>query len=154
MIEPIFPTEDAKLKDEVQFWKSLRDETKNYILTDLADLSSIGGGLIPEDVWTKLTDETKRKYYMDVLDIKRAQGNPMPYKSSALNFILGHEELHAENIGEAVSAMGLICALLAGIPFSLMSILNGNFYESLRGILVYFLHGLVTLIILYMNAEI
>ena len=142
MIEPIHPkTEDAKAKlnDEVNFWKQLSHETQNSMLTDLTDLKSIVE-LVPNDVWIKLSDESKRKYYMEVLEIKRLQENLMPYKSSALNFIFGHEELQ-ENIGEAVNAMGLICALLIGIPFSLMSIINGDFYEVIRGTLRYRLLG-------------
>ena len=134
MIEPICPeTEDAKLKDDVKFWKQLSNDTKDSMLTDLADLKSIGE-LVPHDVWIKLSDETKRKYYTEVLEIKRIQENSMPYKSNTLNFIFGHEELQ-ENVGEAMSAMALICALLVGIPFSLMSILNGDFYELLKGTL-------------------
>jgi hypothetical protein len=128
-------TEDSKLKDEVKYWKMIGSETKNSILADMADMADLNSkcDLMPNDVWIKLSDETKRMYYMEVLEIERVQKNSMPYKSSILNFISGHDEVH-ENIGEAVSSLGLICALLLGIPFSLMSIVNGEFYQSLQGL--------------------
>jgi len=76
-----------------------------------------------EEFWKNLTDDEK-------INVLMALEKKVTRHSAVYDFFLNFED--DTNFDNPVNALALICALLLTIPFGLITVLNGAFFQSLE----------------------
>jgi hypothetical protein len=116
-----------------ELWCKLSKDTRKRIYSKIM-MKSMAEGAMPsginESVWVVLSDDEKIDVLINTHMVPAKQRSPL------WSFIFDIESINVD-YDTSFSAISIVSALLLTIPFSAFSFYNDDFFEAIRGAIIY-----------------